>query len=309
MIDRVRIATRSSALALWQANFIKGEIERAHPNVRVELVPMTTTGDKWLSSPLSEIGGKGLFVKELEIAMAEDRADIAVHSMKDVPAALPDGFVMPVIAFRADVRDALVTSAAESIESLPRGARIGSSSLRRRSQLLARRPDLSVLPVRGNVNTRLGKLDAGEFDALLLACAGLERLDMHARITMRIDVAVSLPAAGQGALGIECRGDRADLLQLLAPLADPVVAACVTAERAVSGALGADCSLPIAAYARTDGVRLTLDALIADADGTRVLRTRVEGTDSHALGRLAASKLEEQGAEEILEVLRSTRHG
>jgi hydroxymethylbilane synthase len=302
---RVRIATRSSALALWQANYIKHELEAAHRGLEVELVALTTSGDRWLSSPLSEIGGKGLFVKELEAAMMENRADLAVHSMKDVPAQLPDGFVLPVIAFRADVRDALVSAAAKSVDSLPDGARVGSSSLRRRAQLLARRPDLTVVPVRGNVNTRLDKLDRGDFDALLLACAGLERLGLTERIGQRIAVNDSLPAAGQGALGIECRADRHDLIALLAPLADASVAVCVRAERAVSGALGADCSLPIAAYATLSGRRIELDALLSDADGRHVLRAHVAGDDAEALGMAAAARLRSLGADAILDELRA----
>ncbi len=308
MTERVRIATRSSALALWQANFIRDELIRIHRGLEVELVALTTAGDRWLSAPLSEIGGKGLFIKELEVAMLEGRADIAVHSMKDVPAELADDFAMPLIAYRADVRDALVCATATSVGALPRGARVGSSSLRRRSQLLARRPDLDVQPVRGNVNTRIGKLDAGEFDALLLAAAGLERLGLEARIAERIETRDSLPAAGQGALGVECRAERRDLIELLEPLADRDVARCVGAERAVSAALGADCSLPIAAHAVVHGGRIRLEALLADADGKRVLRATVEGTEPLALGKAAAAKLREQGAEAILAALRAAKH-
>jgi len=299
----VRIATRVSRLALWQAEFVKAQLTALHPHLQVELVGMTTRGDRWLAAPLSEIGGKGLFIKELETAMLDGRADIAVHSMKDVPAELPDGFALPVIGFRDEVRDVLVGGRAASVAALRRGARVGSSSLRRRAQLLARRGDLVVAPVRGNVNTRLDKLDAGEFDALLLAGTGLQRLGLGDRIGEFLSLDDSLPAAGQGALGIECSSERADLLALLAPLNDPIVARCVTAERAVSRALGADCSMPIAAYASAAGDGLTLRALLARPDGTRVLRATVSGADPAAVGAAAAAALRVQGADAILREL------
>jgi hydroxymethylbilane synthase len=304
---KIRIATRQSRLALWQAEFIRTQLQRLSPELSIELVGMTTSGDRWLSSPLSAIGGKGLFIKELETAMTEDRADIAVHSMKDVPAELPAGFALPVIGFRAEVRDVLVSRHA-SIAELPRGARVGSSSLRRQAQLLARRGDLLVRPVRGNVNTRLDKLDAGEFDALLLAGAGLQRLGLADRIREYLSLEQSLPAAGQGALGIECLSDRHDLLALLAPLNDSSVARCVTAERAVSRSLGADCSLPIAAYASERGGSLELTALLASADGARILRASVGGSDALAVGAAAAQELRRQGADEILRGLRGPQH-
>jgi hydroxymethylbilane synthase len=304
---KIRIATRQSRLALWQAEFIRTQLQRLSPELSIELVGMTTSGDRWLSSPLSAIGGKGLFIKELETAMTEDRADIAVHSMKDVPAELPAGFALPVIGFRAEVRDVLVSRHA-SIADLPRGARVGSSSLRRQAQLLARRGDLLVRPVRGNVNTRLDKLDAGEFDALLLAGAGLQRLGLADRIREYLSLEQSLPAAGQGALGIECLSDRHDLLALLAPLNDSSVARCVTAERAVSRSLGADCSLPIAAYASERGGSLELTALLASADGARILRASVGGSDALAVGAAAAQELRRQGADEILRGLRGPQH-
>lgn len=267
---------------------------------------MTTRGDRWLSSPLSEIGGKGLFIKELEAAISEGRADMAVHSMKDVPAELPAGFVLPVIGFRDEVRDVLVSTRAGSVAELPTGARVGTSSLRRQAQLLARRPDLAVLPVRGNVNTRLDKLDADEYDALLLAGTGLQRLGLGQRIREFLSLDDSLPAAGQGALGVECRSDRIDLIALLASLNDSTVARCVMAERAVSRSLGADCSLPVAAYAYADAQNkhLRLAALIADGGGARVLRCAVTGVDPDALGSDAAELLRNQGAEEILQELR-----
>jgi hydroxymethylbilane synthase len=302
----IRIATRKSRLALWQAEFIKSRLELANPGLAVELVGMTTRGDQWLSSPLSEIGGKGLFIKELEAAISEGRADVAVHSMKDVPAVLPTGFVLPVIGFREEVRDVLVSLHTASVADLPTGARVGTSSLRRQAQLLARRPDLVILPVRGNVNTRLDKLDSGQYEALLLAGTGLQRLGLAARIREFLSLDDSLPAAGQGALGIECQADRTDLMVLLSSLNDSIVARCVLAERAVSRSLGADCSLPVAAYAYFDGPnkQLQLAALIANSGGTRVLRCTVAGTDPDALGAKAAQLLRNQGAEEILQELR-----
>jgi hydroxymethylbilane synthase len=299
----ILIATRNSRLALWQATFIKAQLQTLYPQLQVELVGMTTRGDRWLSAPLSEVGGKGLFIKELETAMLDGRADVAVHSMKDVPAELPEGFALPVIGFRDEARDVLVGNTATSVSELRPGARVGSSSLRRRAQLLARRADLDVAPVRGNVDTRLAKLDAGEYDALLLAATGLQRLGLGYRIGEFLTLDDSLPAAGQGALGIECPSGRGDLLELLAPLNDVTVARCVSAERAVSRSLGADCSMPVAAHAVADGSRLTLRALLASADGSRVLRATVSGDDPAALGAAAATALRVQGADAILREL------
>jgi hydroxymethylbilane synthase len=304
-LTRVRIATRKSALALWQAEFIRDRLLGHHPDVEVELVPMSTSGDRWLSSPLSEVGGKGLFIKELEQAMIDDVADLAVHSMKDVPADLPAGFALPVIAFRDDVRDALVSRHGGGLAGLPEGAVVGSSSLRRQAQLLAYRPDLRVKPVRGNVNTRLDKLDAGDYEALMLACAGLERLAMRARISERIALDVSLPAAGQGALGIECREDRTDLIDVLGALVEPQTAACVTAERAVSRGLGADCSMPLAAYAESRASGVWVRARLASADGQRVLDADAVGDDPETVGTEVAGALKTQGADEILAELRA----
>ncbi|HEY6597961.1 MAG TPA: hydroxymethylbilane synthase [Pseudomonadales bacterium] len=308
-ITHLRVATRKSRLALWQAEFIAARLKQAHPGLVVEIVGMTTSGDRLLSAPLSEIGGKGLFIKELETAMSDGRADIAVHSMKDVPAELPTGFALPAIGYRDEVRDVLVSPVAAGVAQLPTGARVGSSSLRRQAQLLARRPDLDVLPVRGNVNTRLDKLDAGQFDALLLAGTGLQRLGLAARIREFLSLDDSLPAAGQGALGVECLAARADIVALLGALNDPAVARCVAAERAVSRGLGADCSLPIAAYAQVRGKMLHLAALIADATGTRVLRCEVTGDDPDALGAAAAARLRELGADAILAELHRGKAG
>lgn len=300
MVETITIATRQSRLALWQAEFIRDRLVDAWPEIRVELCGMTTAGDRWLNSPLSQVGGKGLFIKELEEAMLDGRADIAVHSMKDVPARLPEGFVVPVIGFRADVRDALVAPGAESLGALPAGARVGSSSLRRQAMILAKRPDLEMLPVRGNVNTRLAKLDAGDYDALILAAAGLDRLGLDARIAERLPVDVSLPAAGQGALGVECRADAAALIELLGALDDPLVADCVRAERAVSAGLGADCSAPLGAHAYLDNGVIHLTARLATPDGVRMLAAAATGTDPEALGQRVADDLDAQGAGPLL---------
>ncbi len=302
-MQRIRIATRKSELALWQARHVQAVLAELAPEAEVELMPMSTQGDQWLAAPLSEIGGKGLFIKELEQAMLAGSADIAVHSMKDVPAQLPSDFALPVIAFRDDVRDAVVGRSAATLAELPPGAVVGSASLRRGAQILARFPQLQIKPIRGNVQTRLAKLDAGDYDAIILACAGLARLGLSARITEYLAIADSLPAAGQGALGIECRADASELLALLARLNDPRVAACVQAERAVSGGLGADCSMPVAAYAEWQGETLVLQALLASADGQRVLRAQAQGTDPERVGQEAAQQLLAQGGDEILAAL------
>lgn len=304
MKERVVIATRESPLALWQANFVKARLEQAHPGLQVELLGMRTQGDRWLSTPLSEVGGKGLFIKELEQALLDGRADLAVHSMKDVPAELEPAFVLAAIGFRDDVRDALVSPGGLGFAELPRGARIGSASLRRQAQLLARRPDLEVRPVRGNVGTRLGKLDAGEYDALMLAAAGLRRLGLEGRVTEYLQVEHSMPAAGQGALGIECLAEAADVRALVAPLDDADVGACVRAERGVSAGLGADCSAPLGAFAQraADG-SVHLRALLAAPDGSEVLRAAASGRDPHELAREVVARLNAAGAARILAAL------
>ncbi len=299
-MNRVRIATRKSELALWQAYHVQDALRAQHPGLEVEVVPLSTKGDQWLQAPLSEIGGKGLFIKELENAMLDGRADIAVHSMKDVPADMPEGFALPVICTRHDVRDVVVGRTAPTLAELPPGSVVGSASLRRGAQILARFPKLQVKPIRGNVQTRLAKLDAGEYDALILACAGLDRLKLDHRITERLSVSDSLPSAGQGALGIECRSDQQALIELLLPLNEDVVFRCVEAERAVSRGLGADCSMPVAAYAELNGDELNLQALLASANGRRVLRASASGTDPLAVGKAAADELLAQGAAEIL---------
>jgi hydroxymethylbilane synthase len=307
MSRTIRIATRQSALALWQAEHVKAALERAHPGLAVELAGMSTEGDRWLSAPLSEIGGKGLFIKELEQAMIEGRAELAVHSMKDVPAELPPGFVLAAIGFRDDVRDVLVGRTAPTVAELPPGAVVGSSSLRRGAQLLARRPDLVIRPIRGNVQTRLAKLDAGEYDAIVLAAAGLARLELTQRATEYLSVDDSLPAAGQGALGIECAADADAVRTLVAPLEDADVARCVRAERAVSAGLGGDCSLPIAAYATLEDGGIRLRALLASADGKRVLNADCRGPTPEFAGDAAVTALKALGADAILAELRRGR--
>lgn len=297
------IATRESPLALWQAEFIKAALESAHDGLQVTLLGMRTQGDRWLSTPLSEVGGKGLFIKELEQALLDGRADLAVHSMKDVPAELPDEFALPVIGFRDDVRDALVSRDGHTFAELPRGARIGSASLRRQSQLRARRPDLEVGPIRGNVGTRLGKMDAGEYDALVLASAGLNRLGLTERITEHLSVGDSVPSAGQGALGVECLAGADEVRALIAVLNDPEVSACVRAERTVSAGLGADCSAPMGAYAELHGSRLHLRAVLASPDGSRVLRAEASGSDAAEVGGEVVEELTRQGARAILDDL------
>lgn len=301
---RIRIATRSSNLALWQAYWVRDRLQQAHPGIEVELVEMTTRGDRFLSAPLSEIGGKGWFVKELEAALLDGSADIAVHSMKDVPVSFPDGLGLPVICERGDPTDALVVRSdvgAVRLQDLPDGARIGTASLRRASQVRALRPDFVTGPVRGNVETRLRKLDEGEFDAIVLASAGLERLGLANRITARLGPPDFLPAGGQGAVGIECRTDDAAVIEALAPLEDPVTSRCVRAEREVSRRLGGSCSVPLAAHALDDGGHLQLVALVSSLDGVTVLRAEASGTDPEAVGADCASQLLAAGAGPVLE--------
>jgi hydroxymethylbilane synthase len=299
---RLVIATRRSKLALWQAEHVKARLEAAHPGLAVELLPLTTSGDEQLETRLDRAGGKGLFVKELELALADGRADIAVHSMKDVPAELPGGFVLAATTAREDPRDAFVSNRYASLDELPQGAVLGTSSLRRAAQALARHPRLVVQPLRGNVLTRLEKLDRGGCAAIVLAAAGLKRLGLAQRIRAYLTLEESLPAAGQGALGIECRAGQPDLAQLLEPLVDPAAERCVRAERAVTRALGGNCSIPLAAYAEPSTQGLRLRALLATADGRRIARAVCEGpaADPERLGARAAELLRAQGAEEIL---------
>jgi hydroxymethylbilane synthase len=305
-MKKLVIATRRSRLALWQAQHIAERLQSAHAGLRVELLPMSTRGDELIDRRLDQAGGKGLFVKELENAMADGRADLAVHSMKDVPAELPPGFMLAAIGAREDPRDALVSSNYKTLAEMPNGATIGTSSLRRQAQIVERHPRLEVRLLRGNVDTRLAKLDRGEYHAIVLAAAGLTRLGLHARITARLEAEEMLPAPGQGALGIECLAARAEVIALLAPLADAATAACVRAERTVSRVLGGSCSLPLAAYAQMvenrAGNRVRLRALVASSDGKRVIRGELEGevADPEALGHQVAQDLRRQGADAVL---------
>ena len=300
------IATRRSRLALWQAQHIAERLQSAHAGLRVELLPMSTRGDELIDRRLDQAGGKGLFVKELENAMADGRADLAVHSMKDVPAELPPGFMLAAIGAREDPRDALVSANYKTLAEMPNGATIGTSSLRRQAQIVERHPRLEVRLLRGNVDTRLAKLDRGEYHAIVLAAAGLTRLGLAARITARLEAEEMLPAPGQGALGIECLAARADVVALLAPLADAATAACVRAERTVSRVLGGSCTLPLAAFAEIAenraGNRVRLRALVASSDGKRVIRGELEGevADPETLGHQVAQDLRRQGADAVL---------
>ncbi|MDQ7987789.1 hydroxymethylbilane synthase [Pseudomonas sp. G34] len=302
MPREIRIATRKSALALWQAEHVKARLEAAHPGLQVSLVPMVSKGDKLLDAPLAKIGGKGLFVKELETALLEDQADIAVHSMKDVPMDFPAGLGLFCICEREDPRDAFVSNGHERLDTLPAGSVVGTSSLRRQAQLLARRPDLKIHFLRGNVNTRLAKLDAGEYDAIILAAAGLIRLGFEDRIRDSIAVEHSLPAGGQGAVGIECRVGDTELQQLLAPLNHSETALRVTAERAMNKRLNGGCQVPIACYAILEGEQLWLRGLVGEPDGSRLLRAEQRGAadDAERLGIEVAEALLAQGAGEIL---------
>ncbi|WP_028116559.1 hydroxymethylbilane synthase [Ferrimonas senticii] len=298
----IRIATRKSPLALWQAEFVKAELEQAHPGLTVTLLPMSTKGDIILDTPLAKVGGKGLFVKELEVAMLEGEADIAVHSMKDVPVEFPEGLGLTVICEREDPRDAFVSNSYKTLEELPHGAIVGSSSLRRQCQLRAMRPDLQIRDLRGNVGTRLSKLDAGEYDAIILAAAGLKRLELEERIASFIEPEQSLPANGQGAVGIECRLDDAELIALLKVLEHAPTRARVLAERAMNTALEGGCQVPIGAYAEITGDELWLRGLVGDPDGSKILTDEIRGSVAQAeqLGQQLAEQLRAQGAGEIL---------
>lgn len=299
---KIRIATRKSALALWQAEHVAAVLKDRPEVSDVELVPMSTRGDEVLDRSLQKIGGKGLFIKELEVAMVEGHADIAVHSMKDVPAEMPDGFALATVLERANPFDALVSSIVSTLDELPQGALVGSSSLRRQAQLLALRPDLRVEPLRGNVNTRLAKLDDGNYDAIILACAGLERLGMAERIAAAMTPQQILPAAAQGVVGIECRSDAEALREVLAELTNAHSQLTTTAERAVSRTLEASCQSPVASYATTDGASLSLESLVASADGKKILRESIDGAaaDAEALGIDLAERLLERGAAKLL---------
>ncbi|SDT89382.1 hydroxymethylbilane synthase [Halopseudomonas salegens] len=305
MTRELRIATRKSALALWQAEYVKARLEELHPGLKVSLVPMVSRGDKLLDSPLAKIGGKGLFVKELETAILNDEADLAVHSMKDVPMAFPPGLELPVICEREEPTDAFVSNHYDNVDALPAGSVVGTSSLRRQAQLLARRPDLVVRFLRGNVNTRLAKLDAGEYDAIILATAGLMRLGFDDRIRYAMPPEESLPAGGQGAVGIECRTDDDELKALLAPLNDHDSALRVRAERALNTHLNGGCQVPIACYAIRENGQLWLRGLVGDPMGTTMLRAEASGPEEEpvALGIAVAEDLLRQGAKAILDAV------
>ena len=299
----VRIATRKSALALWQAEYVKTQLEHFHPGITVELIPMTTKGDIILDTPLAKVGGKGLFVKELEVAILEGRADIAVHSMKDVPVEFPEGLGLEVICPREDPRDAFVSNTIKSLAELPQGAVVGTSSLRRQCQIKALRPDLDIRDLRGNVNTRLKKLDNGEYDAIILAAAGLIRLKMPERIQEFIAPEVMLPANGQGAVGIECRTNDLTLKALLAPLGCETTRIRVLAERAMNRALEGGCQVPIGSYAiiKENG-EIFLRGLVGATDGSEILTSEISGSIDNAeqIGNILADQLLEKGADKIL---------
>lgn len=303
MTKTIRIATRQSPLALWQANFIKSQLNLHYPHLTIELIPMMTQGDIILDTPLAKIGGKGLFVKELERALLEKRADLAVHSMKDVPMELPHGLKLSTICKREDPRDAFISNHFDCLDSLPQGAIVGTSSLRRQAQIKKIRPDIEIKTLRGNLGTRLKKLDNNEYDAIILAASGLIRLGMPERIRTHLDTDILLPAAGQGALGIEIRSDDNELAQLLQPLSDPETTYCVLAERALNRHLQGGCQVPIAGFAQINATdTLTMRALVAKADGKKVLNTSGSSSvnEAEALGVKLAENLLTQGAQSIL---------
>lgn len=297
-MNTLRIATRKSPLALWQSEHVAARLREAHPGLVVELVPMSTRGDEVLDRSLAAIGGKGLFLKELELAMLRGEADCAVHSLKDVPMELEGPFALPAILARADPADAFVSNHHDGIAALPHGARVGTSSLRRQAQLRALRPDLQLLDLRGNVNTRLAKLDAGEYDAIVLACAGLQRLGFAGRIRARLDAPEWLPAPAQGAVAVECRADDRAAHALFAVLDDAATRTCVEAERAMNRALHGSCHVPVAAFARCEGDALVLSGLVGSATDGQTVRAEGHGTvaDPDALGHRVAAQLLEQGA-------------
>ena len=302
MTEIVRIATRKSPLALWQAEYVRDRLLEKYPDLRVELVKMVTQGDKILDTPLAKVGGKGLFVKELEQGMLRGEADIAVHSMKDVPVAFPEGLHLAVICEREDPRDAFVSNTYASIDELPQGAKVGTSSLRRQCQLRATRPDIEILDLRGNVNTRLRKLDEGNYDAIILASAGLKRLGFEARIRSCLTTEQSLPAIGQGAVGIETRSDDERIHELIAHLNDTHTQTCVLAERAMNDRLEGGCQVPIAGFAELNGDHLFMRGLVGSPDGREVIRGEIAGSaeDAEQLGTALADDLLSRGAGTIL---------
>jgi len=304
-IKTLKIASRESALALWQSRYIKAQLESIYPELEVEIVGMTTKGDQILDVPLAKIGGKGLFVKELETSMLAGTTDIAVHSMKDVPMEFPENLELAAICERENPFDAFVSNNYQNVAELPQGATVGTSSLRRHSQLAASRADLNIVPLRGNVNTRLAKLDAGEFDAIILAASGLQRLAFNDRIKSILSEVESLPAVGQGALGIECRSDDLEIKALLAPLKHAESELCVKAERAMNHRLHGGCQVPIAGYATLEGDQITLQGLVASVDGKTILKSSLSGASDkpEVLGVAVAEALLKQGAGPLLAAL------
>jgi hydroxymethylbilane synthase len=304
MKTTLRIATRKSPLALWQANYIKHTLERQNPKLKVELLGLLTQGDKWLATPLYEIGGKALFVKELEKAIQEHQADIAVHSIKDMPAVLPPGLLLGAICKRDNPYDAFVSAQYTELAALPSGATVGTSSLRRQCQLLALRPDLHIKSLRGNISTRLNKLDSNEYQAIILAATGLQRLDLTDRIRYEFDLEQMLPAAGQGAIGIECRENDLATRELLTGLDDKITRWCVTAERAVSEYLGGSCQIPLAVHAsfHHEHEQLLIQSLVGQPDGRLIIKSKQQGPAIQGLelARLVADDLLAQGADKIL---------
>ncbi len=309
MAHTIRIATRKSQLALWQANYVRERLLQEHPQLQVELVKITTQGDKILDTPLAQIGGKGLFIKELEQALLDGRADLAVHSMKDMTVSLPEGLHIAAICRREDPRDAFVSNAYADFAQLPAGARVGTSSLRRQCQLRAAFPNLRVIELRGNVNTRLRKLDTGEFDAIVLAVAGLKRLDLYDRIRAHIEPDQMLPAVGQGAIGLECRNEP-NISALLVPLDDALTRRCVQAERTVNACLEGGCQVPLASYAEITGDSIYLRGLVGYPDGRSIIRGEIRGPaeQSEALGKKLAMDLIGRGAQEILDYVYKRAH-
>ncbi len=305
MTKIIRIATRQSPLALWQAEHVAALLKQAFPDIQTELVKMVTRGDKILDAPLAKIGGKGLFVKELEQGMLDGHADIAVHSMKDVPIDFPEGLHLAAILKREDPTDAFVSNQYQNLDELPENARIGTSSLRRQCQIKARFPKAEILSLRGNVNTRLAKLDAGEYDAIILASAGLKRLEMTARIRQSLPTTISLPACGQGAIGIECRVHDAEINEILKVLHDEETAICVTAERALNARLNGGCQVPIAGFAELNENEIFMRALVGNPDGSVIYRSEKHGKieDAVEIGENIADDLLQQGAAEILKAL------
>ena len=298
----LKIATRQSPLALWQAEHIRARLEALHANLKVELVTFVTQGDKILDTPLAKIGGKGLFVKELEAALLDGRADLAVHSMKDVPMALPEGLSLAVICEREDPLDAFVSNAYRHFDELPQGAKVGTSSLRRKCQLLKLRPDLNIIDLRGNVGTRLSKLDSGSYDAIILASAGLKRLGLSERICHTLQPELSLPAVGQGALGLECRETDQAVRDLILPLLHHDTDVCVRAERAFNAYLEGGCQVPIAGYATLNAGQLHIEGRVGSVDGATLLKVELSGAPEQAeqLGVMLAQKMLEQGAGDLL---------